>query len=118
MLFGVYFVVGRFLLDSYQRARTCYAVTDERIVIVSGWASREVKTLPLQTLAEMTLRERADGSGTISFGPADPRYAMWTGTAWPGMGRRLPPSFELIPSVRSVYDTILQAQTARIRSRG
>lgn len=97
VLLGVYFVIGRFFLDSYQRTRTCYAVTDERIIIVSGVASREVKSLPLRTLAEMTLRERPDGSGSITFGPIDPRYAMLAGTQWPGMGRRTPPAFESIP---------------------
>jgi hypothetical protein len=117
LLFGAYFVVGRFLLDSYQRARTCYALTDTRIIIVSGLLSREVKTLPLETLAETTLRERSDGSGTIFFGPMDPRYALGMSAAWPGMGRRTPPSFELIPRARSVYDQILAAQTARIRTR-
>jgi hypothetical protein len=98
-----------------QRTRTYYAVTGERIIIVSGIASREVKSLPLQTLSEMTLREKSDGSGTITFGPVDPRYAMWAGTAWPGMGKRLPPSFELIPNVRSVYDTIRELQASRTR---
>jgi hypothetical protein len=115
LLFGVYFVVGRFFFDSYQRTRTYYAVTGERIIIVSGIASREVKSLPLQTLSEMTLREKSDGSGTITFGPVDPRYAMWAGTAWPGMGKRLPASFELIPNVRSVYDTIRELQASRTR---
>lgn len=115
LLFGVYFVVGRFFLDSCQRARTYYAVTDERIIIVSGIVSREVKSLPLQTLSEMALREKSDGSGTITLGPVDPRYAMWAGAAWPGMGKRLPPSFELIPNVRSVYDIIRESQASRTR---
>lgn len=118
LLAAVYLVVGRFFLDRYQRTRTYYAVTDERIIIVSGLVNREVKSLPLQTLSEVTLRERSDGLGTITFGPVDPRYPMWAGAAgWPGMRKRLPPSFELIPDIRSVYDMIREAQAARTSGR-
>ena len=40
---------------------------------------------------------------------------MWAGTDWPGMGRRMPPSFDLIPNVRSVYDAIRESQATCIR---
>lgn len=118
LLAGAYFVFGRFLVDSHQRARTCYAVTDERIIIVSGLGSREVKSLPLQTLSEMTMRERSDGSGTITFGPVDTRFTIWTGIPYPGANKQLPPMFELIPDVRSVYEMIWEAQTSSARRRG
>jgi hypothetical protein len=116
LLVGAYLIIGRFFLDMYQRARTYYAVTDERIIIVTGLVSREVKSLSLRTLAEITLREKADGIGTVTFGPVDPRYAMWAWSTpgWPGLSRRLTPSFELIPNVRSVYDTIREAQASAI----
>lgn len=119
VLVGVYVIFGRFFVDRYQRSRIHYAVTDERVLIIRGSANREVKSLPLQTLSEITMRERTDGSGTITFGPLDPRYAMWTGmgSPWPGLGKRLPPSFELIPNVRSVYDTIRDAQASDTRGR-
>ncbi|MGO9446655.1 MAG: hypothetical protein ACLPXB_18055 [Thiobacillaceae bacterium] len=110
VLAGLYITVGRFFLDSYRRARTYYAVTDQRAIILSGLTNREVKRLSHQGLNDVSLNERSDGRGGITFGPANPLYSMWSGTAWPGIGKKLVPAFDLIPDVRRVYDLIRDAQ--------
>jgi hypothetical protein len=110
VLVGIYIVVGRFFVDSYQRARTYYGVTDQRIIIRGGLIGREIKSLSIQSLHEVSLTERADRSGSITFGPSSPLYAMWSGPAWPGMGKKLAPAFDLIPNVRAVYDLIRETQ--------
>jgi hypothetical protein len=110
VLVGVYITVGRFFVDAYIRSKTSYGVTNERVLIITGLFSRTVKTLPLQTLGELALQQRADGSGTISFGPGVPFAAWYRGFAWPGMDQRLPPAFELIPDAKQVYDLIRRAQ--------
>ena len=51
VLVGLYFIVGRFVVDARQREKTCYGVTNERVIIVSGIFSRKVKTLSLRTLS-------------------------------------------------------------------
>jgi hypothetical protein len=113
VLVGIYFIIGRFFVDSYQRSRTCYGVTDERALILSGVLTREMKSLSLRNLEGMSMTERSDGSGSILFGSINPINAMWYGTAWPGMTRRLVPAFELIDDVRKVYDLIKQAQRSK-----
>ncbi len=80
VLVGLYFVFGRFLVEAKGREKTYYGVTDERIIIVSGLFSRKVKSLNLRTLSDVSLTEKADGSGTITFGP----------TRWP-RGSRVRP---------------------------
>jgi len=112
VLVGLYMIVGRFLVDSYQRARTYYGVTDQRVIIVGGLVNQEVKSIALQGLSDMSLYERSNGSGSITFGPSNPRYAMWSGTAWPGTARQMAPAFELIGQVRTVYNIIREAQRA------
>jgi hypothetical protein len=110
VLIGLYIIVGRFFVDSAQRSRTAYGVTDRRIVIVSGLFSRTVRTLPVKTLTDVSLTEKSDGSGTITFGPTHP-MAQWAGgIAWPGMGAYWSPCFEMISDAKAVHAQVRQAQ--------
>jgi len=107
---GVYIILGRFFADSYARSKTCYGLTDRRVLVRSGVFSRATNSLPLRTLNGITLRERADGTGTISFGTPNPFSSWYAGSSWPGMGRYQVPSFDQIPDVKRVHDQILEAQ--------
>lgn len=107
ILVAVYITVGRFFYDSYQRSRTYYGLTDQRAIIRTPGG---VKSLSLNGLADLSLKERGDRSGTISFGAGDPRYTFFAGAGWPGMGRFLPPSFDMIDNARQVYTQIRDAQ--------
>ncbi len=107
VLMGIYITIGRFFVDSYQRGRTFYGLTDRRALIRTG---RGVKSLPLRNLSELSLKESGDGSGTISFGSGDPRYGFFAGSGWPGTGKYLPPRFEMIESARQVYTQVRDAQ--------
>jgi hypothetical protein len=113
---GLYIVGGRFWIDARRRARTTYALTSERLLISSGRRAPAMKSLDLRTVSDITLRERRDGSGTITFGPTHPLAALYAGAAWPGVAQ--PPSFEMIPSARRVYELIREAQRASARSAG
>ena len=103
VLIGVYFVAGRFVVDARQRSRTAYGVTDRRVIITSGLLSRNVKSLMLKTLTDVTLSERTDGTGTITFGPTHPMARWYGGAAWAGSGMYMSTSFESIPHARDVY---------------
>jgi Bacterial PH domain len=117
VLVGLYLIIGRFFVDAYQRARTTYGVTDQRVIIISGLVSRAVQSLALRNLGDISLRERADRSGSITFGPTSPMYAMWYGSGWPGMDKKLAPAFEFIENVREVHDLIRRTQRAAERER-
>lgn len=104
---GLYMLLGRFWVEKAQRAQTAYGVTDERVIIISGLFSRTVKSLNLRTLADISMSEKHDGSGTISFGAANPMFAMFSGISWwPGFRQYSIPAFESIPNVRDVYKII------------
>ena len=108
---GLYIMVGRFFLEA-RRTRIAYALTSERVVIVSGLIGRTVKSIDLRTLGEMSLSERRNGSGTIAFGSPSP-FDWFGGMAvWPWMAVRHASRFELIPNVRAVYEAIRTAQRA------
>jgi hypothetical protein len=110
VLVGVYIIVGRFFVDSFQRARTYFGVTDQRVIILSGLFNRDVKSISLRGLSDISLNERGDASGDITFGPTNPMAAMWSGTAWPGMSKKFAPAFELVDGVRRVYELIREQQ--------
>jgi hypothetical protein len=113
VLIGLYVIFGRFWVDARQRARTVYAVTNERIVIVSGLLARRVKSLNIDTLSDVTLTERSDGAGTITFGTVPPYYEWYaSGFGW---GHQAVPSFVLHAEARRVFEIIREAQRAARR---
>jgi hypothetical protein len=110
VVIGLYLLVGRFFVDAAQRRRTYYALTNERILIVSGLWTRDVRSLSLRTLGEVDVSARASGQGTIAFG-RNP-YGSFAMPGWPGTKRYLPPMFEMIPDVAAVAKLIRDAQRA------
>lgn len=110
VLLGLYLIIGRFFADASQRRKIIYGLTNQRVIIISGLLSRQVKTLNLKTLSDTFLSEKSDGSGTINFGRVNPRY-MWINTGWwPGLNRLAVPNFDLIKNVKEVYEKIRRAQ--------
>jgi hypothetical protein len=110
VVIGLYLLIGRFFVDAAQRRRTFYALTNERILIVSGLWSRDVRSLSLRTLGEVGVSTRASGQGTISFGRS--AYGAFAIPGWPGTKRYLPPMFEMIPEVAAVAKLIRDNQRA------
>ena len=109
VLMGLYVTVGRFFVDSYQRGRTFYGLTTERVVLVSGIFNRKVESLSLRNLPEITLSERSNGNGSVEFGGKAVSQFM-RGFYWPGATRQLPPTFDLIENARQVYNQVREAQ--------
>jgi hypothetical protein len=71
-----------------------------------------VKSLAVETLSDVSMTERRDGSGTITFGPAPPFYSWFAGGGWPGLGYPAVPSFDLPDGTRQVYEMIREVQRA------
>lgn len=114
---GLYLILGRFLFDAWRRSRTAYAVTSERVIILSGGLRPSVLSLRLATIPAVSLSEGRAGVGTISFGGGSGVAAALGGMqGWPGAARQLGPQFELVANGRFVYETIQTAQRdAQIR---
>ncbi|KKM24457.1 hypothetical protein LCGC14_1604910 [marine sediment metagenome] len=110
VLIGLYLIIGRFFVDAKRRARTFWGVTKDRIIIVSGLFSQKVTSLNLSTVSDLSMTQKRDGSGSITFGPTHPMAAMLRGTSWPGMGTSASSSFDLVPDVAEPYRIIRDAQ--------
>jgi hypothetical protein len=111
VLVGLYMVFGRFIADAKLRSKTYYGVTSERVIIVSGLFSRKIKSLNIRTLTDVSLDEKPNGGGIITFGATNPISRWSGGMAFLGGGQQqLSPDFELAQGARSVYETIRAAQ--------
>ena len=111
LVVGAYMVIGRFFVDAWQRSKTYYGLTNERALITSGIFSRSVKSIYLKTLTEVSIVEKNDLSGTITFGPAETSKGF--GSYWPsfnGNNQPVYPAFDSIPAAKSVYDRLMAAQ--------
>lgn len=69
--FGLYIALGRFLVDARQRQGTFYGLSNQRVIIVCGLLQREIKSINLKTMNDLSLSQRRDGWGTIKFGGLD-----------------------------------------------
>jgi hypothetical protein len=94
VLVGLYMIIGRFFFDASTRRNTFYGVSNERVLIVSGIFNRQIKSLNLRTLTDLSLTEGREGEGTISFGGGSGMSSMFGGfAAWPGTSKNLGPRF-------------------------
>ena len=102
------FGIGRIPYQAWLRSRTGYAVTSERVLIVTEGFSRNIKSMPLLTLSNVELSERRDGRGTIVFDGVG--TGRLTATAR-YRGEPVPrPSFEMISDARDVHEIIMAAR--------
>jgi len=110
VLFGLYFVVGRFMLDAWLRGRTYYAVTNQRVLIYRRAPLARFTALNLKQLPDMSLTEASDGSGTIRFGPQTPLFGRSTGfSIWtPSLDPT--PQFVAVADAGALFRQLQQAQ--------
>jgi hypothetical protein len=114
---GFMLLPGRLILDAIRRSKTGYALTDERLLIVSTFPFRLTISLPLlkTELGVLTLEE--DGSATIEFGPT-PGFAPsgYIPVKVIGFSIAPPLRLEAIPDAQRVYDSILAAQASILKA--
>jgi hypothetical protein len=68
VLIGLYLIFGRFIYKNYQKKKTYYAVTNQRVLILSGFNSRNLQAEFIKQISAINKDVRANGSGTIRFG--------------------------------------------------
>lgn len=110
VIVGLYMIFGRFFYDSNKRAKIFYGLTDKRVIIVSGLFSKRVRSLNLSTLSDVSLTEKSDFSGTITFGQESQAANIFGGSSFPGMGGNNVPKFEFIENAKEVYNQLRAQQ--------
>jgi len=110
VLVGVYLLGGRWLWDAKRRARTVYAVTDRRIILVSGIFRTRVRSIDLRTLGDLSFIERRNGKGDFLLGSDAWGLSCLIGTGLPLVTSLAPPLLESVDQARHVYEIIRDAQ--------
>ena len=85
VLFGLYMIIGRFWVEARKRARTVYGVTSERIIVLSSFMTRGIKSINIDTIADLSLTERIGGGGAIYFGTVPMVQHFGDGAGWPAV---------------------------------
>jgi hypothetical protein len=116
VVFGLYFVFGRFLVDMWVRGGTHYSVTSRRILIDRGGPFPRQIAISLADLPPVELRARGSGAGTIRFGN---NSNTWYGSR--GFGAWSPsldptPQFIKIDNAKNVFDLINRARDDLLRT--
>ncbi len=70
LIFGQYFVWGRFFYDAWLKRRTYYAVTNRRVLILQEAWRRKTNVIYLEAIPSM--EREGDQPGTVWFGPKLP----------------------------------------------
>ncbi|WP_243302297.1 hypothetical protein [Geothrix oryzisoli] len=109
VLVGIYLVIGRFFADSLVRSKAQYAVTSNRILIISGLFNLKTTSIGLANIPELSFVEGNNGGGTISFSPMATQW--WAANSGVPFNRQAPQAFELAENARQTYNIILKAQS-------
>ncbi|MFA5857513.1 MAG: hypothetical protein WC955_00440 [Elusimicrobiota bacterium] len=68
VLIGLYLLFGRFIYKHYLRKKTFYAVTDQRVIIVTTLGNKNMRALELDKIEEISKTVNSTGRGTLVFG--------------------------------------------------
>lgn len=118
VLVGGFVAFGRFIVEKKQRAKTFYAITNERLLIRSGLWRTLLKSLDLVNLSDITFTEYGNGGGRITLGSVPWMFAMQSQMDPFGMMGQMVPTLELASDARTVYDQLRTAKRAARETTG
>lgn len=101
---GLYMLFGRFIVKSWVRKKTYYAVTNKRVLILRKTRDRYLGAACFDAIPMVNKSIRKDGIGTIAFGNASTQDSSGQDTAmsW-GPGEL---AFYDIPDAQRVYELV------------
>ena len=77
---GFYLMIGRLIVKVITKKRTRYAVTDRRVLVLSGLFAVKDNSLFLDPLSLLGKRVRRNGTGSILFGDVSAAVGMYLNT--------------------------------------
>lgn len=113
VLIGQYVIWGRFLVATWKKHRTHYAVTNRRVIVVQDGRGRKTASAYIDTLPTLIKESASNGRGTLRFATPEPTWSRWNGWGvWDGMSVGDVPVFRDIDDVDSVYRLVSDQRAA------
>lgn len=107
---GIYITVGRFFADAATRARTIYAVTNRRLIVMRTGRRRSCQSTDFRGLGSLGIKEQSKGRATITFGQGSAfPLGMTIPAGWPMASQMQGPRFDSIDDGQRVYELIRTA---------
>ena len=94
--------IGTRIWDRAVRRRTCYGISNRRVLVRRGLRNATTMSYRLDQLVEVALREQAVGTGTIDFAKQRGGPRLNEHKAFPPSARKWP-VFDRIANARAVY---------------
>lgn len=114
VLVGQYFIWGRFIYKAYKNRRTFYALTNQRVLILTTLRSRRLQTLFLNQLPTINKTVQRDGVGTLEFGVSPSwagAYANSGMELFAGRYGAMAPAFYDVLDIEGVYQLVMRLKT-------
>jgi hypothetical protein len=110
VLVGQYFIWGRFIYKRWDRRRTIYAVTNQRVLALRG---HTLQSLFLNQLPTLNKSLRSDGSGTLEFTTSPFGFGFWGNTGMEFLSGRRSAAFAFydIPGVDDVFRLVAEGRS-------
>jgi len=110
LVVGQYMIWGRFVYKHWRKRRTFYAVTNQRVLVVSGAGNGRLQGAFISQIPVINRTLRKNGTGTVEFGSVPYQTAMYANTGmdffgWPG---NQVPVFYDIRDAQRTYNLVLQ----------
>jgi hypothetical protein len=113
---GIYFMVGRFFYKAYTKKRTTYAITDRRVLVLTGPDSLDAMFLgSIPSVNQPGVSD--DGVGTVAFGGRSGASAIYANTGMEFLGRTngtAPLAFYDIHDAAAAADLVMKLIDARM----
>ena len=80
IVIGMYITFGRFIVKTYRKKRTIYALTDRRVIEITDTSRRRVKTAVYSRIPNLSYSQGRSGGGSITFGNENAAVRMYANT--------------------------------------
>ena len=80
VLFGLYLMIGRFFYKKHKKRNTYYAITDQRVLILTALKNKRLKSIFIKNIPTINKNIKSNGYGSIKFGNSSIFTSMYENT--------------------------------------